>query len=447
MANNSDPTPTSSRTLGDKRPLNLLVCSGNMGNAEPDSKSLAAWIPDDGNCSECLDHQKYPLVFEPKDPVTLADGSTRASDADASTARADQFDLIVLGMQESTFEPKNKEMLEEMKAQILAMEQAGVDCEDGLDVDGGAQATTEVVEKDDDDSDEELEMEADASFVSDSRRPAVSRESRFIPGAAKKAASKVTKTSKKAAIASAKIATLTAKTATKTATAAAKTSVEQVSKTTKAARKGVSTIDTLTASRDHTKSKSTEMFLQDGTGVLHRLIQERLPSYTRLLSFQRGEMRLLVYSLNKHHSASIKSVRAQNTGIAGLANKGGIVAEVVVDKGTRLAFVACHLDAHEGTSKYEARVSSLADILRGTKKYAVPSIYPDASLANHYCFVLGDLNFRSRYKGQIKFEEQGQQVLELVEQHNWTTLNEADELRMALDDRECLFGFQTLFCK
>lgn len=158
-------------------------------------------------------------------------------------------------------------------------------------------------------------------------------------------------------------------------------------------------------------------------------------------------MRLLVYSLDRYHSVTVKSVRAQNTGLAGLANKGGIVTELVVDEGTVLSFMACHLEAHEGLSKYATRCSTLGDILKGTKKYAIPSIYPDASLATHFCFVLGDLNFRTRHKGRIKYEEQIEDVNKLVSDRNWKELNEADELRKALEKKECLYGFKTLFCK
>ena len=80
------------------------------------------------------------------------------------------------------------------------------------------------------------------------------------------------------------------------------------------------------------------------------------------------------------------------------------------------------------------------DILRGTKKSAVPSIYPDASLSTHFCFVLGDLNFRTRYKGRIKYDEQIDDVNKLVLSENWKELNHYDELRMALEKQDCLAG-------
>lgn len=44
-------------------------------------------------------------------------------------------------------------------------------------------------------------------------------------------------------------------------------------------------------------------------------------------------------------------VSAQNTGRAGLANKGGIVAELMINGTTRLSFLTAHLEAHEGRYK------------------------------------------------------------------------------------------------
>jgi hypothetical protein len=211
---------------------------------------------------------------------------------------------------------------------------------------------------------------------------------------------------------------------------------------TKMPSKGVTSVKGLTANRNH-KDTTVEL-VADGTAAIHRLLQDRLGgSYQRLLSFQRGEMRLLIYCLvDTTWSIQIKSVRAQNTGKGGLANKGGIVAEVQVNEETTLAFMSCHLEAHEGVDKYKTRCSSLADILNGTKKFAIPAIYPDASLSSHFCFVLGDLNFRTRLDG----EEQIDAVQQLVVERNWKALNEADELRKALENHECLAGFETPMC-
>lgn len=508
------------------RPCKLFIGSGNLGNAEPDTSSIAAWIPDDGSCPEVLDHQKYPIVRNVEDFETAEvhdRGISSSSSVDDERLQADagkiyrdgqgtglkleeQFDIIVLGMQESTFEPMHMsdELLDEIKAR-LEMEEEHTTRENIEEDD--APVTEALVDRIEKavalDPKETEEKESTRSFESmgdesvdtignesadtagnDSSDPGKNRNLRastvltgsmqqaalqagtFAGKAAKTAGRSAAKVAKTAGKTTGKAARTAGKTAGKaavtagktagkaalTASKAAKTSAGHVAKVgekaavsaEKAARKGVSTVTTLTASREHKKDNG--QLISDGTAVLHQLILDRLPSYKRLLSFQRGEMRLLVYSLEKYHNVTIKSVRAQNTGLAGLANKGGIVAECVVGEGTVMSFMSCHLEAHEGIAKYATRCSTVGDILKGTKKYAIPSIYPDASLASHFCFVLGDLNFRTRHNGRIKSEEQLEDVTALVKAKNWKELNEADELRMALEKQECLHGFQTLLC-
>ena len=63
--------------------LKILICSGNIGNAEPTFDSMAAWIPIGGKCID----------------VTTLDGRP---------IEADQFDLVVIGMQESTWNTRKK---------------------------------------------------------------------------------------------------------------------------------------------------------------------------------------------------------------------------------------------------------------------------------------------------------------------------------------------------
>ena len=58
--------------------LKICVCTANIGNAEPDLKSVAAWIPPLGQC----------------DALKPLEGGTDMTE---------NFDLIVVGMQESTF--------------------------------------------------------------------------------------------------------------------------------------------------------------------------------------------------------------------------------------------------------------------------------------------------------------------------------------------------------
>lgn len=81
------PESTGSR---DKSELKILLCTGNLGNAEPTTESLMAWIPPDGCC----------------DQVTPLDGVTSLGEGN--------FDLIVIGMQESTWKTTS-DVLEDTK--------------------------------------------------------------------------------------------------------------------------------------------------------------------------------------------------------------------------------------------------------------------------------------------------------------------------------------------
>jgi len=65
--------------------LNILVCTGNMGNTEPTTESMEKWIPTRGQCFR----------------VKLLEGNR----APGSTGT---FDLIAIGMQEATWKKKSK---------------------------------------------------------------------------------------------------------------------------------------------------------------------------------------------------------------------------------------------------------------------------------------------------------------------------------------------------
>jgi hypothetical protein len=68
-------------------------------------------------------------------------------------------------------------------------------------------------------------------------------------------------------------------------------------------------------------------------------------------SYQRGEMQLVILVHRNNVAAEVIQVSAQNTGRAGLANKGGIVAELLINGTTRISFLTAHLEAHEGNYK------------------------------------------------------------------------------------------------
>jgi hypothetical protein len=107
--------------------------------------------------------------------------------------------------------------------------------------------------------------------------------------------------------------------------------------------------------------------------------------------------------------------------------------------------LTAHLEAHEGNAKYQIRCKTIGDIFEGTKSQKQ---LPDISCTSHYSFVLGDLNFRSELPDcdQIDEEDHKNIINELVRNKDWTKLNEIDELGRALRNKDCLVGFQTLFC-
>lgn len=321
--------------------LQLLVCTANLGNAAPDKGSLAAWIPDDGRCHSVL---RYPAKYPIRNQFSTFD----------EFRPNDRFDIIVLGMQEATFDRPSTD-----------------------DAGGG-----------------------DSSGLSKT------------------------------------IATLTSLVASRDYT--------------KKNRNG-SLLNGGTASvgAAATAGEAGDAAWDDGTAYIHQLLEARLPSYSRQVSFQRGQMRLEVFVLQEQTTGGPNTItvqvlhtKAQNTGRAGLANKGGIVTELLINGKTRLAFLTAHLEAHEGIQKYQQRCSSLADILAGTR-----SNLHDISLTAHYCFVMGDLNFRSDFDNpNLSEEEHKERVKQIVIAQNWQELNKIDELQKALRCKDCLVGFNTPLC-
>lgn len=348
------------------RELQLLICSGNLGNEQPDDASLAEWIPADGCCREVLtEDPKYPIILVPKPTAaTLSNEEKEDSPITPTTWKAsdyddtDQFDIIVIGMQESTF-----------------------DIPDNTETDQTIRLTVPVVQP-------------------------------------------LLNTGYKVGLKGFKTANKTLK-------------------------KAVSGVSTLTANHDFTKESKSNKRLSlikpenwsGGTAALHEMLQARLPTYERIVSFQRGEMRLEIFCNSNVVDVEVLRVSAQNTGRGGLANKGGIVTELLVNGSTRLSFLTAHLEAHEGKSKYTMRCNSLATILGGTGETSVD----DVSLTSHHSFVMGDLNFRTALEG-VDEEEHKALVRDLVAKKDWPKLNEADELRRALLQKDCLVGFETLPC-
>ena len=420
--------------------LRLLVCSGNLGNAEPDIPSLEAWIPNDGNCREVLVKKKtptYPLAWrnnnnnndqlqQQKKSSNTKRNSSDDDDDEEEDCAASCFDLIVIGLQESTFIPKGAS---QDVVDLVVKDNDNHDKHPPDKSNSHPSGDDDVLEEDeeeevDEDDDEGGGVECSASTkkkISDNNNPST-------------ADSSVVVTTKRNSSSSSILA---------------------------ASLHGIST---------KAINTTKELLITNSTSSIHQKLDHRLPSYTRLVSYRRGEMRLIIYvkkqktvikssdsSSSSSSSMNINNIqvseesppRAQNTGIAGLPNKGGICAEITIHDGTtKLSFVSCHLEANEGIQKYRKRCRSLVEIFKGTTTQKPPYhyYYPDVTLNNHYCFVLGDLNFRTRYQGHVYVEDQIEDVQALITTNDWYALNEADELQKALQNQDCLVGFQTPIC-
>lgn len=91
-----------------ERDLAILVCSANVGNAEPTPESFGEWIPNDGEISGPLTKTKYPV-----DNGVDNDDSKKVLNSllqlgDGGKKKNKQFDIIVIGMQEAAFVDKSK---------------------------------------------------------------------------------------------------------------------------------------------------------------------------------------------------------------------------------------------------------------------------------------------------------------------------------------------------
>jgi len=112
---------------------------------------------------------------------------------------------------------------------------------------------------------------------------------------------------------------------------------------------------------------------------------------------QRAQMQILVFARHFLRSSIPKDkffTNAENTGFAHVfPNKGGICVSMMVD-GTRLAFITCHLAAHEGVEKCMTRNASIEEILGGVRFNEDYGGKYDVSMTHHHTFLMGDLNYR-----------------------------------------------------
>eukprot|EP00603_Paraphysomonas_imperforata_P012512 CAMPEP_0114463498 /NCGR_PEP_ID=MMETSP0104-20121206/7397_1 /TAXON_ID=37642 ORGANISM="Paraphysomonas imperforata, Strain PA2" /NCGR_SAMPLE_ID=MMETSP0104 /ASSEMBLY_ACC=CAM_ASM_000202 /LENGTH=703 /DNA_ID=CAMNT_0001636453 /DNA_START=116 /DNA_END=2227 /DNA_ORIENTATION=- len=104
---------------------------------------------------------------------------------------------------------------------------------------------------------------------------------------------------------------------------------------------------------------------------------------------KRAQMQQLIFARNDVRSrvSNIK-LYAENTGFFHIfPNKGGLCVNLNVDA-TRLAFISCHLAAHEGVDKCAIRNSSVEEILG--------SVTTETDVV-HHTFFMGDMNYRCTF--------------------------------------------------
>ncbi|KAL3776478.1 hypothetical protein HJC23_009277 [Cyclotella cryptica] len=361
--------------------INILICSGNIGNAEPTFESFSAWIPHDGIITV--------------DDAANAASSTKERDGSLPNETSKKYEFIIVGMQEAAFaEGETRQSIDDTNRIVDG-------CSTRSSIDGGNGRGGDM-EK------------------------------------AKRKSMLVRKVDK---------VRLALRGLTHT-----QTHRSPIIRSTKK-----STIST-------TQLSSALTTTQYDTNKFSSLIKRQCPSYTLLASSIRGEMRLWILCL-KQLEGEVREVyvAGENTGIGSVfANKGGIIATLTL-RSTRLSFLTCHLEAHEGLNHYLNRNRNLVEILGGAKPH--PDYYMlDATIYSHHMFVCGDLNYRIRFgensvnnknnnkEGGDTGEEHPDngshfdQALKLVEQEKWDELNAGDELAMALKKKECLVGFETLPC-
>jgi len=112
-ANMADNTTNNDKDEEDTTTSNLsvLICSANIGNAEPTPESFSQWVPPNGIINPTISSTKYPVDALTTDSLAnnVKELTTNSKDVinTLKTQSEKQYDIICLGMQEAAFvEPK-----------------------------------------------------------------------------------------------------------------------------------------------------------------------------------------------------------------------------------------------------------------------------------------------------------------------------------------------------
>ena len=168
-----------------------------------------------------------------------------------------------------------------------------------------------------------------------------------------------------------------------------------------------------------------------------------------------GQMKIIVLakkSILAHFSAA--RWETENTGIAALRNKGGIIARFEY-MGSPMCFVSSHLAAHEGTKHCRERTEMAKQIQREGRPAHANSKCSQFDLGNQFDQIIwaGDLNFRQEdptwftadWQGEMDKKQQHLKKLDeikgYVASEDWKALHENDELRREMKIGQVFSGF------
>jgi len=169
-------------------------------------------------------------------------------------------------------------------------------------------------------------------------------------------------------------------------------------------------------------------------------------AYFQVAEEARGQMRLHVWAA-EWVIDDIKDIKitGANTGVGNvLWNKGGIVLTLTYHK-TKITFLSAHLAAHEGEQYYKTRCRNLRSIFKEGKTSTLSSKL-DVSLSSDHMFVLGDLNFRTKFYPEGEHDENVKRALEMIKNKDYAGLYSHDELCRGIESGDLLTDFKTLPC-
>jgi len=473
-------------TDNESRELTVLICSANIGNAEPTPSSFAEWIPNDGELAHPVLSTEYPInianyraanndggyderlsnfIHEIEKEInvdtttTTAKGGERPPPPPNSNGRRRRFDIIVLGMQEAAFvdetPPTTRGNTAAASATTTNVEEQELDVVLSRNKTAGLEESTQSRDENNNNNNNNNNEEGKNSS---NRGSAVAKLNNGFLEISKKGAKNTIRSVGRVGLLVRSLGL-----ATRSPTLYKNPVLKN---TTAILRKGgIGNIDPATIG---SWGYDTRKFAQ--------LITNRCPSYVVVTTSLRGQMRLVVLAkVEISKDVTNVYVEAENTGVGNvLANKGGIITTLTYQKTTRLSFMTAHLEAHEGELHYQNRNKNLASILSRAKTDP-DYVVQDASIISHHMFIFGDLNYRTNFnllsnettKKKKKMDEEAvnketmdndpsaadadgpsqfDKAIALVDTKDYKTLYNADELSMALKKKECLVGFTTLPC-